>query len=172
MTDAQIIEGSKNRIEECYEIAETYFNRQFIRPQINFDLRGNVAGQAFRSKNKIKLNLEMAMLNGEKFVLRTPAHEAAHLIVHYVYGLSIRPHGNEWKQTMTLFGISPERCHNYIVPNTFVYVCNCKIRCISKKQYKNMNLSNINYICTYCNTQIKIMQDNHLHNQMQHIHLS
>lgn len=118
------------RVEACYQQAEIFFKRPFTRPQVSFKLRGQKAGVAHLTENKLRFNPQLYRENQEDFLRQTVAHEVAHLIAHQLFGLSIQPHGEEWQLIMRgVYELPPHRCHSYDVKrrqvSRFIYRCQC-----------------------------------------------
>lgn len=118
------------RVEACYQQAEIFFKRPFTRPQVSFKLRGQKAGVAHLTENKLRFNPQLYRENQEDFLRQTVAHEVAHLIAHQLFGLSIQPHGEEWQLIMRgVYELPPHRCHTYDVKrrevSRFIYRCQC-----------------------------------------------
>lgn len=118
------------RVEACYQQAETFFKRRFPRPLVSFKLRGQKAGVAHLTENKLRFNPQLYRENQEDFLRQTVAHEVAHLIAHQLFGLSIQPHGEEWQLIMRgVYELPPHRCHTYDVKrrqfSRFIYRCQC-----------------------------------------------
>jgi len=117
------------RLEECYQLAETRFERQFPRPLVELDLRGQRAGVAYLQRNLLRFNAQMYRDHSEDFLQQTVPHEAAHLIAHHLFGLAIRPHGPEWQSIMVgLFKLPAQRYHDYPVKRRgtrYLYRCQC-----------------------------------------------
>lgn len=118
------------RVEACYQQAETFFNRRFPRPEVSFKLRGQKAGVAHLSENKLRFNPTLYQQNREDFLRQTVAHEVAHMIAHYQFGARIQPHGQEWQLIMQgVYELPAHRCHNYALePSSrlsFTYQCQC-----------------------------------------------
>lgn len=121
------------RVEACFEQAETFFNRSFQRPEVNFRLRGQKAGVAHLGQNLLRFNPRLYAENREHFLRQTVAHEVAHLIAHQLFGGRIRPHGREWQSIMQgLYGLPADRCHSYEITrrpvSRFIYRCDCAER--------------------------------------------
>ena len=119
-----------DRLEACYRLAESHFQRTFPRPQVSFRLRGQKAGVAHLSENLLRFNPQLYEENREDFLRQTVPHEVAHLIAHQLYGGRIRPHGPEWQAIMReVYGLPPLRCHSYRVPASrrpqYIYLCQC-----------------------------------------------
>ncbi|WP_217477010.1 SprT family zinc-dependent metalloprotease [Stutzerimonas stutzeri] len=118
------------RVEACYQLAETFFNRRFERPQISFKLRGQKAGVAHLHSNLLRFNAQLYRENREHFLKQTVAHEVAHLVAHQMFGGGIRPHGEEWQLIMRgVYELVPDRCHTYEVSrrpvSRYIYRCAC-----------------------------------------------
>lgn len=119
------------KVDECYEIADSTFGRQFAKPEIVYDLKGTTAGIADSKENKLRLNA--AVLNNPKhyedMVNDTVPHEIAHLITDAIDPYA-KAHGWKWRQIAELLGARPERCHAYdVVPSRkqtrYQYTCDC-----------------------------------------------
>lgn len=118
------------RVEACFQLAETFFERDFRRPQISLQLRGQKAGVAHLGENLLRFNAQLYRENREDFLRQTVAHEVAHMVAHEVFGSRIRPHGEEWQLIMRgVYQLPPHRCHNYAVARRrttrYVYRCQC-----------------------------------------------
>lgn len=118
------------RVEACYQLAESFFNRRFTRPSISFKLRGLKAGVAHLTENKLRFNPQLYRENREDFLKQTVAHEVAHMIAHQLFGPGIQPHGEQWQLIMRgVFELTPHRCHTYTVQrrqvSRFIYRCSC-----------------------------------------------
>lgn len=120
----------ESRVEACYQQAEAFFKRSFIRPQVSFKLRGQKAGVAHLHENLLRFNLQLYRENHEDFLRQTVAHEVAHLVAHQLFGDSIQAHGEEWQLIMRgVYELPPNRCHNYAVQRCtatrYIYQCPC-----------------------------------------------
>lgn len=100
-------------IIKAYEIARNKLGLVLDFPTIKWDLRGTVAGRAYYHQNLIQLNRILLRDNVERFIARTPWHEAAHLIAFRKHGGGIDPHGKEWSHIMWAFSKPATRCHTY-----------------------------------------------------------
>ena len=119
-----------DRVENCYLMAEAFFQRAFPRPEVSLKLRGQKAGVAHLQENKLRFNPQLYKDNTDDFLRQTVAHEVAHLIAHSMFGPRIQPHGAEWQQIMLgVYQLQPLRCHNYSVKRRattrFIYSCHC-----------------------------------------------
>lgn len=117
------------RVEACYQQAERFFDRRFLRPQVSLRLRGLKAGVAHLTENRLRFNAQLYRENREHFLRQTVAHEVAHLVAHQLFGSGIRPHGHEWQRIMIqVYGLPAERCHDYAVQRRqahYLYRCQC-----------------------------------------------
>ncbi|WP_028240847.1 SprT family zinc-dependent metalloprotease [Stutzerimonas azotifigens] len=119
------------RVEACYQQAETFFQRPFVRPEVSLKLRGQKAGVAHLDENRLRFNAQLYRENREHFLTQTVAHEVAHLVAHQMFGPRIRPHGEEWQLIMRgVYGLPPNRCHTYEVTRRrgtyYLYRCRCE----------------------------------------------
>jgi SprT protein len=87
---------------------------------------------------------------------QTVPHECAHLIARTIFGVHIKPHGNEWKTVMVQLGANPKRCHSYDTSNStvyqkskFVYECRCQKHVVGPTRHKKM-LKGLRYTCRNC----------------------
>ncbi|WP_267397976.1 SprT family zinc-dependent metalloprotease [Pseudomonas sp. GM_Psu_2] len=118
------------RVEDCYRQAEAFFKRRFPRPEVSLALRGQRAGVAHLTENRLRFNRQLYRENRAHFLEQTVAHEVAHLVAHQLFGGGIRPHGEEWQLIMRgVYGLPPDRCHTYELPQRartlYLYRCNC-----------------------------------------------
>ena len=120
-------------VQHCYQLAEDFFQRRFVLPEVSFRLRGQKAGVAHLTENLLRFNPRLYAENREDFLLQTVPHEVAHLIAHQVFGARIQPHGSEWQSIMLgVYGLQPKRCHDYAIERrartSYVYLCRCDER--------------------------------------------
>lgn len=120
----QLMQACRNRIIECFHIANAKYSTNLPAPTIRFDLRGRVAGWAHTDDNVINLNLALLRQEKQRFIDDTPGHEAAHIIANKVLGVDwvskgmrmVRAsHGAKWRAVMMLLGQDAKRCHNFDV---------------------------------------------------------
>ena len=109
-------EQLNTRVEDCYQLAESFFKRHFQRPVVSLKLRGQKAGVAHLHENLLRFNPQLYRENAEHFLKQTVAHEVAHLIAHQLFGDRIQPHGEEWQLIMRgVYELPPDRCHTYAI---------------------------------------------------------
>lgn len=157
-TEIDLLQAAKRRIEEVYEIAEKVYQTKFTRPFISFQLKGRRAGIAYPSRNEIKLNRDLLLQNGEKFILDTPGHEAAHLLSHTLYGPFIRSHGPEWQRVMITIGQEPTRCHDFQIITKHKYVCKCSEYFLSTTRHNRYLSGKAFYSCKKCNSRLSYIK--------------
>ena len=92
----EIRQRVNDRIAQLDDLCADIFGRE-IAPSISYGLKGKVAGQAWLSKNSIKINAYCLMNNLDDYIKQTLGHEYAHLLVHQEHGFNVQPHGHEWK---------------------------------------------------------------------------
>lgn len=148
-----------NKVEACYQQAERYFSRGFIRPQVNFALRGKAAGTAHLQRNLLRFNAQLYQENREHFLQQTVPHEVAHMVAHQVYGSGIEPHGPQWQSVMTVvFGLPAQRCHSYELPpvwkTLYAYACACREHGLSGQRHARVMRGNA-YLCRHCNSELR-----------------
>jgi SprT protein len=143
------------RIEEVYQKFETHYQRNFVRPIINFDLKGNRSGVAYFYSNLIRLNANLLLDYKKEFIQRTPGHEVAHLVARFVYGEAIKSHGAEWQFAMRVIEQKPERCHSFIVKTKNIYHCNCdQIHYLSTRRHNQSLRGDITMTCQVCKNKL------------------
>lgn len=127
-------------INAAYEKCETHYKRKFKRPEVHYDLRNTNAGEAWRNRNLIRLNLTFLVENGANFKDRTPGHEVAHLVARAVYdskpmnGKKVRPHGVEWKEVMGVIGQEPSVKHSFDITSLDIHKRPRKKRIVSPRE--------------------------------------
>ncbi len=156
---ARLIEQAERRTRQLLRLAAEHYGMPAPRVEILFDLRGRAAGQArlpARGRPLIRYNAQLLLENGESFLQRTVPHESAHVIAFRRHGARIRPHGEEWKAVMTLFGADSRRCHDYdlsAVPSRRVsrysYHCGCREHRLTSIRHNRIESGQV-YLCRAC----------------------
>jgi SprT protein len=130
------------KVEECFLIAEKFYNTTFPRAtEVIFKRNGTCGGYCrFNHTKTIRIfmfQLDFAEAYPEDYIENTVPHEVAHYIQFMVYGFSyqgIKVHGKEWKYIMrNVFKVEPTRTHDYSLSvtktrNTRIFVyggCGC-----------------------------------------------
>ncbi len=156
----------QKRVEECFKIAENYFQRSFTRPEISFKLRGQKAGVAHINENRLRFNPTLYVGNPVHFLQHTVAHEVAHLVSYAVYGKYIRAHGPQWQAVMRdVYSLPAHRCHSYPVQSTakihYLYKCQCRQRepfALSGQRHARIN-KGMSYICKLCGAKLMYLNE-------------
>lgn len=99
--------------ERYIRLASEHYEQEFNMPEVLFNLTGTCAGKAARKGTYIRYNLDICATNEEDFFKRTVPHEVAHIVVAQLSGARVKPHGNQWKRVMRLFGAPMSRTHTY-----------------------------------------------------------
>ncbi len=139
--------------EDCFIIAECFFDRPFKRPTYLFNQRGKSAGSAHLQRNIIKFNPTLFLQNRDVFIAQVVAHEVAHLITHQLFG-KVKPHGREWQQVMMeVFNLPAKTTHNLdikdVIGQQFNYHCLCTNHQLTIRRH-NKVLKGVNYLCKNC----------------------
>jgi len=153
------------KIEAAYTIAEKHFDTVIPRIPVIFSSKlTSTAGtvkymRGTRGSVEMKLSIPIMRDNPEVFIEDTPGHEAAHHIVHCVYGTHTQAHGREWKRVMCLIGQEPKRTHRMtIVKKTqdrFPATCNCQTHMITKQRATKMRRGVV-YKCRSCHAPLTL----------------
>ncbi len=143
----------QQRVEECYSVAEDYFNRHFPRPAVTFRRSGKNAGTAFLQQNRINFHPLLLRDNTDAFLGDVIPHEISHLLVWQLYG-KVRPHGTEWQAVMQqVFGCAPNATHRFdtsvLGAEEFAYQCGCDTIMLSRRRH-NTVLRGGQYRCRRC----------------------
>jgi len=145
--------------EDCFILAECFFERPFSRPTYLFNQRGRSAGTAHLQDNLIKFNAILFVQNRDVFIQQVVAHEVAHLIVYQQYG-NVRPHGKEWQHVMQIVFKRPaQTTHsldtNDVIGQQFAYQCQCSRYQLTIRRH-NKILKGAKYACKKCRGELKI----------------
>ena len=133
---------------------------------VDFKLRGTTAGKARCSVYQPRIQYQPVILseNPDTFIKRTVPHEVAHIVVVYLYGNGVKPHGREWKSVMHRFGVDSSRCHSYDVSTVrqkrsslnhqYAYDCGCKTYQLTIIRHRRI-LKGAQYRCNKCKGVLK-----------------
>lgn len=161
----------EERVNHCLSLAKKEFQQQFPTPQLRFDLRGAAAGQFRGGEDQVALrfNSQLFTLYFDDNLKHTVAHEVAHYVVFqlFIRGRKrgrVRPHGDEWKAVMRLFGVPAEVRHQYDISQIPVrrerrvrYQCGCREHRITLRTHRKM-VQGQQRACTKCNQKLRIKQ--------------
>ncbi|HEY5715571.1 MAG TPA: SprT family zinc-dependent metalloprotease [Psychromonas sp.] len=146
--------------EDCFILAECFFDRPFKRPSYLFNQRGKSAGTAHLQRNLIRFNPILFVQNREPFTEQVVAHEVAHLIVYQLYG-KVRPHGKEWQYVMQrVFNCPAQTTHSLdikdVIGKQFAYQCSCTRHQLTIRRH-NKILKGAKYLCKKCRGELTII---------------
>jgi SprT protein len=155
----ELLQRTEACTRELLTRAERHLERPMPQADIRFDLRGRSAGMVRFAPGRppeIRYNPQLLAENEEQFLARTVPHEVAHLVVRELFGAAARPHGQEWRAVMGLFGADPSRCHDYDVSRSqtrrlprFVYHCGCRRHELTSIRHRRV-LNGQSYLCRAC----------------------
>lgn len=156
--------------DQCFSQASLFFRQPLKTPPIRFDLRGACAGQAvFRREGRsetiwMRFNAELLQQNPNEFFSQVVAHEAAHVIAHYLYGRRIKPHGPQWRMIMQdVLGVIPQVRHRMdvrqVARRSHRYSCGCENRehALSSIRHNRVMRQQQVYLCRSCGLPLKYL---------------
>ena len=140
--------------------AEDYYERKFSEIPVVFDLSGKSAGM-YRVKagqRVIRYNPYVFAKYFDDNFKETIPHEVAHYVTDMLYGLKkIRPHGNEWKSVMQVFGVAANRTADYDLTGlpvrnfqTYIYHCGCQNYELTSRRHNKIVRGTGHYMCRDC----------------------
>lgn len=167
--NAQQTTAIEERVNHCLRLAEQKFQCKIPSPQIKVDLRGAAAGQFRGSKDQAELrfNSQLFSLYFDDNLEHTVPHEVAHYVVFQLFirgrrRSRVRPHGNEWKAVMWLFGVPAEVRHQYDLSQIPVrrerrvlYQCGCQEHRIALRTHRKM-VQGQQRACMKCNQALRL----------------
>ncbi|MBP6242609.1 MAG: SprT-like domain-containing protein [Chromatiaceae bacterium] len=166
----RLIMLARSRTQELLGEAARHFGLKAPQAEIRFDLRGRGAGQVRRQAVGVWLvryNPVLLGRHGEDFLARTVPHEVAHIMAFRRHGLGIQPHGPEWRAMMQLFGVAPERCHDFDVSglqtrtlNRYPYQCGCRSHLLTSIRHHRI-LRGQRYLCGTCGQPLELAREGH-----------
>lgn len=139
----------------------------FAQPEVKFDLIGATAGMYLMRKQQrtIRFNPYLFAKYFVDSLATTVPHEVAHCVVEQKYGWRrVKPHGQEWRAVMGLFGVKPEvRCHYDMsgIPRRsekrYHYRCDCRDHELTARRHNAITNNGSRYACRYCGAELKII---------------
>lgn len=162
----ELKEQCLKEIREAWDFAQAEYGVSLHHIPVHFSnaLTTTAGNCHFRRANgkltveKITLSIEILYNEKEAFVRRTPKHEAAHAIAIAVFNDS--SHGYTWQRIAVKLGISPERCHKFVVrrrePQTkYPVYCACdKPHMVTSRILSSMDSGRRIYSCRVCKNRI------------------
>ncbi len=157
-----------HRLGELLTVAAQHFGWKALPAiEVRFDLKGRAAGQ-MRAKGKqliLRFNPVLMQQNFDHFVQVAVGHELAHAVAYLQYGRKIQPHGQEWQAVMALFGLPPDRCHDYDTSQAqvrrlqrFRYRCECREHELTIIRHRRIQ-NGQQYFCTHCRQPLIAMEE-------------
>jgi len=154
------IEQVKDRTASYIELANYHLQLNLSQIHIDFDLKGRTSGMFAVKPDSIRIRYNQIIFSKyfEDALVNTVAHEVAHYVVYSIWGIKkVKPHGKEWKQVMTLFGVKPDVTSNYDVTGLplhrqkqFNYSCGCMIHQLSTTRHNKVQKKKAVYKCRKC----------------------
>lgn len=152
----QVIQKTNHFIKNAAE----YYNRSFKEIPVLFDLTGRAAGM-YRIKagqRVIRYNPYVFAKYFDDNFTETIPHEVAHYVTDMLFGLKkIRPHGNEWKSVMEVFGVAANRTASYDLSGLpvrkhqiFIYHCGCQDFELTSRRHNKIVRGTGHYMCRDC----------------------
>jgi len=138
--------------------------------EISFDLKGRVSGMFVVRYNKISIRYNEIIFSEyfDDSLNNTVAHEVAHYVVHSLHGIrKVKPHGVEWKQVMSLFGVKPEVTSRYDISALplrrqaqHAYFCGCMTHQLSTTRHNKVQRKSAVYLCRKCRQSLQWSDSN------------
>ncbi|MFK5913659.1 MAG: SprT-like domain-containing protein [Woeseiaceae bacterium] len=152
----QVIQKTNHFIKS----AADYYSQSFKEIPVLFDLTGKAAGM-YRIKagqRVIRYNPYVFAKYYDDNVKETIPHEVAHYVTDMLFGLKkIRPHGNEWKSVMQVFGVAANRTCSYDLSGLpvrkyqmFIYHCGCQDFELTSRRHNKIDRGIGHYMCKDC----------------------
>jgi SprT protein len=145
--------------------AGAIYHQSFASIPVRFNLKGRAAGmyRVKRGQREIRYNPYLFAKYYDDNLATTIPHEVAHYITDVIYGLSrIRPHGEEWRQVMQLFGADASRTCRYDLEGIPVrhtqrhpYRCGCEVYNLSTQRHRRIQSGRTRYFCRNCGTELQ-----------------
>ncbi len=151
------------------ESAADYYNQSFSDIPVLFDLTGKAAGM-YRVKagqSVIRYNPYVFAKYFDDNFNETIPHEVAHYVTDVLFGLrNIRPHGNEWKSVMQVFGVAANRTANYDLTGVpfrqyqkYIYRCACQDYELTSRRHNKVVRGTGHYLCRDCGSKLLFVKN-------------
>jgi predicted SprT family Zn-dependent metalloprotease len=156
----QLKEKIKTLVEEFFNEAK---RKKIIPLDLNvivrFSLKGRRAGWA-RTYPVPELNFNIPLLStvSEDDLYQTVGHECCHVFADLANRRRCG-HSVLWKATMIVFGLKPERCHNYDLTGIVrgkAYACKCEEKHILSPIVHKRITQGRQYTCRKCKAKLVI----------------
>jgi SprT protein len=148
---------------------EAHFGRPFAPIPVLFDLKGTTSGM-YRVAGKVRVirfNPWIFAKHFDESLASTVPHEVAHYLTDVLYGLrNIRPHGEEWKRLMAVFGADASVRSTYSLEGIprrrtrrYGYQCACQHHEISSQRHRRIESGAAQYRCRACGDTLRVAVD-------------
>lgn len=153
-----ILAATRQWIERAGQLLQ----RDFAVIPVVFDLQGRAAGmyRVTRGLRVIRYNPAIFARYYQDNLQQTVPHEVAHYVTDIVSGnTNVRPHGPEWRQMMTSFGVAARATCQYDLAGLpqrnmqrFSYQCDCRHHQLSAIRHNRIQRGHTYYVCQHCRT--------------------
>lgn len=164
--ESQLQEQVISAAENYMQAAAKHYECDIPMVPVLFNLSGRAAGmyRVRRLQPEIRFNPYIFSKYFGENLKKTVPHEVAHYVVDVLHGArNVKPHGGEWREVMALFGVAPERTHDFNlegVPqrkqNRVVYYCDCTEYKLSSTRHKRIVSGRAKYACHLCGKLLQI----------------
>lgn len=162
MIDTKTAQKFESKLDGLLKAAQVAYGRNFSRPKIVFKQIGRTAGYAKCMPRTIILNPDFCKNGHLNDMLEDILpHELAHIISVDRWGIILgRGHKTAWKNTMTILGVEPKRCHSMNLTGVktrkrkyFTYRCNCRTHEVSSIAHNRIKRGAV-YTCRFCKSHL------------------
>ena len=153
----ELIEVYQATYPQKSKAAETLSNIGF-----HYDLKGHNAGQAIFASNQIRINSYLLEKYRMDYIAQTVTHEIAHIAAYVHFGRKLGlGHGKGWQHMMLLFGVYPNRTHDYETKparnlNRIMYHCICREHPVTVRKHNSIQQGQERQ-CTRCKSPLVFM---------------
>ena len=150
--------------ESCLRRAAEIFGFSYEPVAVSFDLTGRAVGQyrVDRKGRRIRYNPYLCAKYFVDTLNCTVPHEVAHYVVERLYrARRVRPHGEEWKRVMRVFGAPVRATVRYDLSGVpmrrqqrFPYRCSCNEHSLSSVRHNRVRSQRAVYLCRACGTSL------------------
>ena len=157
-------QAQKNKVIEqtkaYIDIANRELNLNLMSINVRFDLRGKSSGMFVVRQGEVYIRYNEIIFSSyyDDSLINTVAHEVAHYVV---YAKSprrrVKPHGEEWKSVMAIFGVAPEVTSKYdisLLPlrqqQRHEYHCACMTHQLTTTRHNKIHKKRVVYHCKKC----------------------
>lgn len=149
-----------NRTDYYIDLANKQYQLKLASIQIKFDLKGSTSGMFVVRGDQVFIRYNEVIFSQyyDDSLFNTVAHEVAHYVVYKMWGArKVKPHGKEWKQVMTEFGVKPDVKGSYDISALPLhrqaqhdYTCGCMMHQLSTTRHNKVQRKKAVYKCRKC----------------------